>query len=114
MQPVIEDQNYVTFKKKIEEKVLDIITQSLEEGTLDVDGARKSARYITDAWESIQSTDELKAFIQKLVAQWPIFDPVLKDAEFQLTTNVEQDKIKALQNKLSALSAPVISVNQNR
>ncbi len=82
---------------EIENKILDIIEESLDKGKLTVEEMQLVAGYVVDNIKEIKSESDLHEFQKNLVVKWPVFltmiNPV-QDNKVQVTDTQEQEQAK--------------------
>lgn len=95
---------FIVQKQRIEQRLLDLMIQGLRDGTIVKRDATYIARMILITWPTLNSASDLQLFLQKLVAQQPLFGPIMQEVKFDEEKEKDTQKMQDIKQRLSALS----------
>jgi hypothetical protein len=83
----------------IEYKTAQILLAELQKGTISDAASREMAGYILKQTDSLNSIEEVDAFLKDLAAKWAVFAPISEITHLRVTeaheTEVALSKVKA-------------------
>jgi len=90
-------------KDSLYKELLDLMIQSLQNGTLSANDSDEASRFIIDNFEKARDIHYLKVVIEELCENWPSFKPALLSFEKQSAEGQDQAKIEDTQQSLEEL-----------
>lgn len=77
--------------------------EGMEKGELSNDQATKSAQFVLDRLELVQSTDELNVFLEELSTKWEVYRQAYLKAKEKELVREEEEKLRTVKDRLSKL-----------
>lgn len=83
-------------KEELQRALVDVITEALEKGEINLDQMKEASAYILEQTEQVSSPIQYIDFLQNLSQKWAIFSSVFKDYKdrvHKMNEKVVMDKL---------------------
>lgn len=95
-------------KDALAKELLGLMIRALEEGKITEDESNKATAFIVERFDQAQDIYYLKTSIERLVANWPCFQPALLLFKTEEAENQDQAQLLAAQKQLEELKQQTI------